>query len=185
MSLREKLTFYEPFRPLFGSLFVVERSVRKTFSFLNRSESWARKTYVLRTTQLNHIIPLNVVARETYVLETIFRPRFEKLKVFLNRLRGAKCRRAKNSRFSNHLFCQIWCGTKNSRFLNRFFPWKWCGTKNLRFLNHFVLPNGAARKTHVFWTIFYCAKWRGTENSRFSNRFFLCQMMRHEKLMFF
>ena len=123
MPLREKLTFFEPFRPLFGSSFVVERSVRKKLVvFVTVQNLVARKTYVLGTIQLNHIIPLNLVARETYVLETIFRPRFEKLKVFLNRLRGAKCRRAKNSRFSNHLFCQIWCGTKNSRFLNRFFP---------------------------------------------------------------
>ena len=140
MVLHENLTFFEPF------LFYAKCRCEKNSRFLNHFDRFsarrllsneafekllvfvtvqnlvARKTYVLGTIQLNHIIPLNLVARETYVLETIFRPRFEKLKVFLNRLRGAKCRRAKNSRFSNHLFCQIWCGTKNSRFLNRFFP---------------------------------------------------------------
>ena len=104
------------------SAWLSNEAFEKLLVFVTVQNLVARKTYVLGTIQLNHIIPLNLVARETYVLETSFRPRFEKLKVFLNRLRGAKCRRAKNSRFSNHLFCQIWCGTKNSRFLNRFFP---------------------------------------------------------------
>ena len=82
--------------------------------------------------------------------------------------------------------CAKWCGMKNSRFLNRFFSANWCGMKNSRFLNHFFffkmmwhekltffepfffLRNGAARKTHVFWTVFI-----------------LCKMPLREKLTFF
>ena len=100
MALHENLTFFEPF------LFYAKCRCEKNSRFLNHFDRFsarrllsneafekllvfvtvqnlvARKTYVLGTIQLNHIIPLNVVARETYVLETIFRPRFEKLKVF-------------------------------------------------------------------------------------------------------
>ena len=100
MALHENLTFFEPF------LFYAKCRCDKNSRFLNHFDRFsarrllsneafeklvvfvtvqnlvAQKMYVFGTIQFNHIIPLNLVARETYVLETIFRPRFEKLKVF-------------------------------------------------------------------------------------------------------
>ena len=83
MVRHKKLTFFEPF------LFYAKSRCEKNSRFLNHFDRFlarrllsneafeklvvfvtvqnlvARKTYVLGTIQLNHIIPLNVVARET------------------------------------------------------------------------------------------------------------------------